>query len=437
MKTLTAVIGSVKSRDAAEELTRRILEAAVGVHPLDKVRVRLWDGTYWPSREPRAATLRLNHPGALRAMLAAGTEVALAEAYLRNDFDVEGDIEAAFELADAICAETEGWSKKLKLSHWLRGLPQRSSGNGAPPPHRATLHGRQHSLSRDRDAIRFHYDLSNEFYGLWLDSRRVYSCAYFENRDDDLESAQLAKLELICRKLDLQPGQRLLDIGCGWGGLVIHAASYYGVTATGITLSERQADYARQRLKELRLEDRVEIRLEDYRELDPAQPFDAIASVGMVEHVGRKNLARYFSLASRLLKTGGLFLNHGIGTGAFAFANRGSSFIGEYVFPDGELVSIAEMLHPAQAAGLALRDVENLREHYALTLRHWVQRLEERHDDALGFIDEPVYRIWRLYMAGCAHNFERNRLAIYQTLLEKPEPSGESPHPLTREGWYS
>ncbi|HWL54519.1 MAG TPA: cyclopropane-fatty-acyl-phospholipid synthase family protein [Chthoniobacteraceae bacterium] len=439
MKVLTAVLENVKRRDAGE-LTRSVLDALVGERPLKQVRVKLWDGSCWPDAEPRRATLRLNHPGALRAMLSAGTEVALAEAYLRDDFDVEGDLEAAFELADVISAQTGGWTRKLKVSAWLRQLPEPPGDSGDPDaatPHRAALNGRRHTPSRDREAIHFHYDLSNAFYALWLDSRRVYSCACFKNRCDDLESAQRRKLEMICRKLDLRPGQRLLDVGCGWGGLVIHAARDYGVTATGITLSARQADHARQQVRELGLEDRVEIRLEDYREHSPPQPYDAIASVGMVEHVGRRNLPLYFQQAFALLQPGGLFLNHGIGTGIAAFANRGTrSFINEYVFPDGELVSIAEMLHPAETSGFSVRDVENLREHYALTLRHWVRRLEQHHDEALHWVEEPVYRIWRLYMAGCAHSFACHQLAIYQSLLEKPTASGRSPHPLTRDGWY-
>lgn len=436
MKVLTAVLENVQRRDAGE-LTRSLLDALVGQHPLKRVRVQLWDGCCWPSPEPRPATLRLNHPGALRAMLSPGTEVGLAEAYLRNDFDVEGDLEAAFELADAISAATAGWTRKLKIAAGLRQLPEPPRKPDAASPHRAMLNGRRHTLSRDREAIHFHYDLSNAFYALWLDTRRVYSCACFKNRCEELESAQLRKLEMICRKLDLRPGQRLLDIGCGWGGLVLHAALHHGVSATGITLSRRQADHARQQVRELGLEKRVEIRLEDYREHAPPTPYDAIASVGMVEHVGHRHLPLYFQHAFALLHPGGLFLNHGIGTGIAPYANQGSrSFINEYVFPDGELVSIAEMLRPAETAGFSVRDVENLREHYALTLRHWVRRLEARHEEALHWVEEPVYRIWRLYMAGCAHSFATHRLALYQSLLEKPVASGQSPHPLTRDGWY-
>lgn len=425
-----------KRTKSPQELTCQILGEIVGSQPLAQVCVRLWDGSYWPSEVARPATLVLNHPGSLRRILSAGSEVALAEAYLQNVFDVEGDLEAAFELGDLISAQTAGWSKKLKVAHRLWQLPDQAPSGDGDILRRAVLQGQQHSLSRDRDAIRFHYDLSNEFYALWLDSRMTYSCAYFQSENDDLDAAQFNKLDYICRKLNLKKGQRLLDIGCGWGGLVIHAASHYGVLATGVTLSERQAEYARERLRQMNLQDRVEVRIQDYRTIKEGEKYDAVASVGMVEHVGRVNLDLYFGLVYRVLKPGGLFLNHGIGTGPVSFPNHGRYFITEYVFPDGELVSIAEMLRSAELAGFEVRDVEDLREHYALTLRHWVRRLEGRHEDAVKIADELVYRIWRLYMAGSAHGFSDGRFAIYQTLLTKLDTDGHGNYPLNRAGWY-
>jgi len=427
------------SPGSSRELTLRILKELAGSAPLNHVRVRLWDGSYWPDHASASsvATWVLNHPGSLREMLLANSQSALGEAYLRNDFDVEGDAEAAFELADIIRTQTEGWSRKLKMAHLLWQLPSRPAAGEQPGLRRAAFGDNQHSPSRDQSAVQFHYDLSNDFYALWLDSRKIYSCAYFQNATDDLESAQLHKLDTICRKLDLRPDQRLLDIGCGWGGLILHAASRYGVRATGITLSERQAEYAQEQVCKFGLQDRVEVLLQDYRALEGREAYDAVVSVGMVEHVGRKNLPLYFGAANRLLKPGGVFLNHGIGTGPVPNPLHGTSFIDEYVFPDADLFPLAEMLGPAEAAGFEIRDVENLREHYALTLRHWVRRLEAHHDEALRFVSEPVYRTWRVYMAGSAHQFNVGILAVYQTLLAKLSPGGAANVPLTRAAWYS
>ncbi len=298
------------------------------------------------------------------------------------------------------------------------------------------MNGTKNSPSRDRNAIRFHYDVSNAFYSLWLDPRMVYSCAYFENAGTSLEEAQLRKLDLICRKLDLQPGERLLDIGSGWGGLLIHAATRYGVKAEGITLSERQLEWTRRLIEENGLQERVSVRLLDYREMKEREIYDKIVSVGMVEHVGRKNLPAYFGQAAALLKTGGLFLNHGIGLGPVPRLNEGESFIDRYVFPDTDLYPLAEMLAPAEKEGLEVRDVDSLREHYAMTLRHWVRNLEAHHAEARQEIAEAAYRIWRLYMAGSAHGFQVGYLTIYQTLLAKIDRRGRSVAPLTREGWY-
>jgi cyclopropane-fatty-acyl-phospholipid synthase len=290
-------------------------------------------------------------------------------------------------------------------------------------------------LERDREAVRYHYNVSNDFFRLFLGPTMVYSCAYFEREDATLDEAQTAKLDLVCRKLRLRPGERFLDIGCGWGSLVMHAARHYGVQATGITLSEKQAELAQRRIKEAGLEDRARVEIADYRELRGS--FDKIASVGMVEHVGAAKLPAYFASAHRILAPGGVFLNHGITAVGETTSPRRRTFIAKYVFPDGELVPIERMLAEAERAGFETRDVEDLREHYARTLRHWVRNLESRRDEALRHVSEETFRVWRLYMSGSAGSFAAGRIRIYQSLLSKPLPNGDSRLPLTRADWYA
>jgi cyclopropane-fatty-acyl-phospholipid synthase len=406
------------------------LDELFGGSPPQGVAVRLVDGTLWPDASPRAATLVLKNEGALHAMFHTGTEIGLAEAYLRDDFDVLGDMEAAFEIADQLAAGVS-WSRSLSLLLRLRKLPSKRENR-----RNFGGDGRKHSIRRDRQAIAFHYDVSNGFYQLWLDRQMVYSCAYFEQPDLELDAAQSSKLDYVCRKLRLKAGQRLLDIGCGWGALVIHAARHYGVEATGVTLSENQAAFARARIAHEGLGDRARVELRDYREFASHEGFDAIVSVGMSEHVGTENLAAYFSAAYALLRPGGVFLNHAIGEGFRYRPAKGPSFIDEYVFPDSDIPPIQTVLTAAATAGFEVRDVENLREHYAKTLRHWVDRLEKHHDAARAYVDEPTYRVWRLYMAGSAAGFASGRLAIYQALLAKPDRAGNARLPLTRDDWY-
>ena len=400
------------------------------------VAFQLWNGVRWPDEQPRPATIVLKHPGALRAMLLPGTARGLGEAYLRDDFDVDGDIEQAMELATVLENRPAGWLTSLAdyfHVHRLPGVPaDRADGRAAP-----ALNGREHSLDRDRQAISFHYDVSNDFYQLWLDERMVYSCGYFETPGVSLDQAQAAKLDLICRKLRLRPGQHLLDIGCGWGGLAIFAASRYGVKVTGVTLSERQVEEGRDRVRRAGLTETVRLELCDYREIHPPAGFDAIASVGMAEHVGRERLPGYFKAAGALLKPGGVFLNHAISEGLRADRFCGPSFVDRYVFPDADIPPLPVVVAAAAEAGLDVRDVENLREHYTLTLRHWVGRLEAAHDRALEFVNEPTYRVWRLYMAGSAHGFAHGDLALYQTLLSRPGPGGRAGLPLTRRDWFA
>jgi cyclopropane-fatty-acyl-phospholipid synthase len=368
-------------------------------------------------------------------MLLPGTEAGVGEAYIHGAFNVEGEMEAAFEMADRLIEQTEGWSKKLKLGYLLLRLPD--SQHAPARSHSAQLSGAPHSTRRDQEAIGFHYDVSNDFYRLWLDREMAYSCAYFSHPGEELDAAQVNKFRHICRKLGLKPGMRLLDIGCGWGGLLRYAARHHGVTGEGITLSKNQLALAQERIREAGLQDKLTVRLQDYREIKQEGSYDAIVSVGMVEHVGRKMLPEYFRQACRLLRPGGLFLNHGIGLGPHPLPENSGSFIQQYVFPDTDLISIGDMLNLAEGARLEVRDVESLREHYALTLRHWVRRLEARHGEALRHVTEPVFRIWQLYMSGCAYGFQIGQLSIYQTLLAKLLPEGTSDAPSTRAGWYA
>jgi len=408
------------------------LDALLADYPRRDFQVRLWDGTTCGTERQPRFTLVLKHPGALRAMFLSPSELALGEAYVDDDYDIEGDIEAAFDLADYLLGQERSLWQSLDLTARLRRMP--GSDLLRTGLHPAGLPGPVHSKDRDRQAVRYHYDLPAEFYALWLDRRMVYSCAYFAKPEEDLDTAQVRKLDYICRKLRLRPRERLLDIGCGWGGLIMHAAAHYGVEAVGITLSVPQAELARKRLHESELNNRCRVEVCDYRDLETNQQYDKIVSVGMFEHVGEELLPEYFRRACSLLRPGGVFLNHGIAYSA-NYRRRGPSFTDRYVFPDGELLPISTSLRAAELSGFEVRDVESLREHYALTLHHWVRRLEARAEEARRITNDATYRIWRLYMAGAAHGFRTGRLNLYQTLLARPR-HGDSGLPLTREDCY-
>lgn len=412
--------------------------------------VRLWDGEQWhsPGSEKPSCTIVFASPGALHSMAVNPGEVALGEAFLSKEIDVEGDLFSVFDVAEHIFQCPRGQRQRA-----LDVVGAVFSGIG----HRLK-EGKTHSIERDHAAITYHYDQPPEFYRPWLGSTMAYSCAYFESPRDSVDTAQTNKLEIICRKLRLQPGERFLDIGCGWGSLILHAAAHHDVYAQGITISKEQAAKAAARIEEGHLTQSCEATLLDYRAA-PSQfaPFDKIASVGMFEHVGLKNLPLYFTTARKLLKPGGVFLNHGIARSQFQ-GNRGnsflhkmvvpflreslmfhrprnSSFIDKYVFPDGELVTIAQAIRAAEGAGFEVRDVENLREHYELTLRGWVRGLEQNRDALLKLVPEKTYRIWLLYMAGSAAAFKRGDLNLFQTLLSNPD-HGRTGLPLRRADWY-
>lgn len=431
--------------------SRAVLGMLLGAPEERAIAVRYWDGELEGPRHASRLTLVLKHPGALRRMLLPPSELRLAEAYIADDVDAEGDLEVAAQLGEQMAMRLRPASFVRRVLPHVLALPATRRVDASGPSTRrrwglAAL-ARQHTPSRDRKAVRYHYDVGNEFFALFLDPRMVYSCAYFKTGRESLEEAQEAKLDHCCRKLRLEPGELLLDIGCGWGGMIIHAAQRYGVHALGITLSENQADVARRRIAAAGLSDRCRVEVRDYRQLGRSETFDKIVSIGMVEHVGRRRLGEYFAVAYRALRPGGLFLNHGIVTvdGARAkslprrlsdWAWRGRGFIKRYVFPDSELLPLGEHVSAAERSGFESRDAESLREHYALTLRHWVRRLEMKHDEALRLAGEPTYRVWRLYMAASAHQFASGRINVEQLLLAKPQRSGESGLPLTRQDLY-
>lgn len=413
----------------AEKIIRRIFRSYPG-----SLAIRLGDSrTVVFGRGAPAFTLVFRRLAPFRNMILFGNPLQLAEAYFRQWLDIEGDIYAALGLRTFLESLELPIDEKLQL--WFSALAMEELPEvrgGASRTWTRPLTMLSHSRRMNRDAISFHYDVSNEFYRLWLDKQMVYSCAYFEHAGDSLEQAQQNKLDLICRKLQLAPGERFLDIGCGWGALVIWAAKHYGVSAHGVTLSRKQYDLALQRIREENLEGQVTVELKDYRDIAGEAAYDKIASVGMFEHVGLKNLPVYFSTVYRLLKPGGLFLNHGITQDVEGGSRTvGSKFIARYVFPDGELDRISNIERVMERCQFEIHDVESLRPHYALTLRQWVSRLERQYEEALNYVPESVYRIWRMYMAGCALQFENGEVGVYQVLAAKRngKPLGL---PLTR-----
>jgi cyclopropane-fatty-acyl-phospholipid synthase len=397
--------------------------------PDPPVAVELHDGTvHGPADSP--ARLVFRSPLALRRLLTAPGELGFARAYVAGELDVEGDIYSALALHERLSAarlSPRQWLAAARLvgRAGLRPLP--------PPPEEARLRGRRHTPQRDARAVRHHYDVSNRFYRLVLGPSLTYSCGVFADPTATLEDAQAAKHELVCAKLGLQEGMHLLDVGCGWGSMLIHAAERYGVSGLGVTLSPPQAELARERVAEAGLADRVEVRLADYRELR-GERFDAISSVGMFEHVGAQ-LGAYFRRLRELLRPGGRLLNHGISRppGRRARFTR-RSFVDRYVFPDGELHEVGSVVSTLQRAGFEARHLESLREHYALTLREWVTNLEEGWDEAVSEVGAGRARIWRLYMAGSALGFEAGRLQVHQLLGVRAE-GGVSGMPLRPGSW--
>ncbi|BBO19878.1 MAG: cyclopropane-fatty-acyl-phospholipid synthase [Rhodocyclaceae bacterium] len=382
----------------------------MGGHDLP-LRLRLWNGREAVLGPSPIVTFEIKSISALRRLLRPSL-ASLGQAYVDGLIDIEGAIDDVIAVAARLSAR---------------------AGRRARRAARRVRHTRR----IDAEAIAYHYDVSNAFYRLWLDEEMVYSCAYFRSPDDSLEQAQRAKIDHILAKLRLAPGQRLLDIGCGWGALVMRAAEKYGARAVGITLSRNQHDLARSRVAAAGLADRVDIRLQDYR--DVKETFDRVVSVGMLEHVGLKNLRGYFAKTRALLADGGVCLNHGITSTDPDSAESpfgGGEFIERYVFPHGELPHIGFLLKEMAAAGLEATDVENLRRHYALTARHWSRRFERNGARLREMVGEKRYRIWRAYLAGCAYGFEQDWIALHQVVAVKAGDPRGNPLPLTRDYMY-
>ncbi|WP_043264649.1 cyclopropane-fatty-acyl-phospholipid synthase family protein [Streptomyces sp. CT34] len=435
--------------DAAVRLTK-LAEKVLGA-PLP-VRIRAWDRS--ESGPPGAPALVLRNRRALRHLLFKPGELGLARAWVAGDIDVDGDLYEALDLLAELVWERPANAPKPRRAAGLRALARpeiRAAARellslaGAPVPpappaeEARPRRGPLHTLLRDKAAISHHYDVGNDFYELVLGPSMVYSCAYWgtgEGGAASLEDAQRDKLDLICRKLGLKEGQRLLDVGCGWGSMVLHAAREYGVRAVGITLSEEQAGYARKRIADAGLADRVEIRVQDYREIHD-EPFDAISSIGMAEHVGRARYAEYASALYALLKPGGRLLNHQIARRPLADeeAYHVDEFIDRYVFPDGELAPVGRTVGQLEEAGFEVRDVEAIREHYALTLRQWVANLEAHWAAAVRLTSPGRARVWRLYMAASALSFERNRIGVNQVLAVRTPDSGAAGMRLRARDW--
>ncbi|MEV0094752.1 cyclopropane-fatty-acyl-phospholipid synthase family protein [Streptomyces sp. NPDC050738] len=427
--------------DAASRLTA-LADDLLGT-PLP-VRIRAWDGS--ESGPPGAPVVVLRHRRALRRLLWKPGELGLARAWVAGELDIEGDLYEALDLLAGLLWERGADAKDAV--HPIRNPALRAAARELltiagpfpppPPPPEELRHRRGvvHTKRRDKKAISHHYDVGNDFYSLVLGPSMVYSCAYFEDADTTLEEAQRAKLDLVCRKLDLKEGMRLLDVGCGWGSMAIHAAREYGVQVTGVTLSTEQAAFARKRIAEEGLTDRIEIRVQDYRDVHDG-PYDAISSIGMAEHVGSTRYREYADDLYALLKPGGRLLNHQIARRPERdeSAYHIDDFIDRYVFPDGELAPVGRTLATLEEAGFEARDVEVLREHYALTLRQWVANLEARWPEAVRMTSPGRARVWRLYMAASALSFERNRIGVNQILAVKTPEDGASGVRLRPRRW--
>jgi cyclopropane-fatty-acyl-phospholipid synthase len=360
-------------------------------------------------------------------LASAPSQLGLARAYVTGDLEIIGDAYTALSRLYPVDFINVSWSDRLKL---VREFGPKAFHRPAPPPQERTLNGRRHSKNRDADAIHHHYDVSNQFYSWVLGPSMAYTCAVFPSSDASLESAQEEKFDLVCRKLGLEPGMRLLDVGCGWGGMTMHAVKHYGVKAIGVTLSQQQAAYGKESIEQAGLTSQAEIRFSDYRDVAESG-FDAVSSIGLTEHIGRSNYPSYFSFLYGKLRPEGRLLNHTITRPHDDWVSHfRKSFINRYVFPDGELSGPSQVMTAMNSAGFEVRHEENLREHYALTLKHWCENLEDHWEEAVAEAGLGTARVWRLYMAASRLGFDINMIQLHQMLGVKLGPGGTSGLPL-------
>lgn len=415
--------------------SRRLLDELTSDYGPRDFFVRYWNGETDEPAPGQASrfTLILEHPGALRSMFWPFDKLALGESYIYGDFEIEGDFHAFFALLRHLINRRFSPLTKLKLLRLMMALPKerrpRTGRQGVQ------LSGAVHSKGRDRQAISYHYDLPAAFYELWLDRLQMYTCGYHRKPDDDCDAAHAQKCEMICRKLRMKPGDRLLDIGCGWGGFIEYVATHYDVECVGITISREQAEFARQRWQKAGIADRCRLEICDYRDFKDAKGFDKVSTICVIEHFGVAKLPEYFRCVHRLLKPGGAFLNQHITMAAGHPVPKWRGFARKYVFPDGELQPISDTLRMAEYAGFEIRDVECWRDHYMKTLEQWFANLEARRAEIVALTDEVTFRIYRLYLAGSLSGFHTGLYKVYQTLQIKPS-EGPSGLPLTRDDWY-
>lgn len=420
---------------ATHVLLKRLFSAFDG-----HFQVKLWDGEVLELGKKPAALdgtpfkLIFNTPKTILNLIKNNHPLCLAEAYFNGEIDIEGDMFALLKLREQLEGLSLPWlTRCLAFFHLIKSKTPTEPVATHQAVSKTLAPVQSHTREENKQAIAFHYDVSNDFYRLWLDPAMVYSCAYFQSSEQDLQHAQEAKLDLICRKLMLERGDNFLDIGCGWGALVIHAAKYYGVFARGVTLSTQQMLYANHQIALAGLEHCACVYLEDYRDIQGREVFDKIASVGMFEHVGLNNLDTYFATVNRLLTHDGLFLNHGITSDVAGWPSCvGKAFINQYVFPDGQLDTVSNIQLHMERSGFEIADVESMRAHYALTLRHWVRQLTLKHQEALQFVSESSYRVWHCYMTASALSFESGGLGLYQILANKRHHL-HAKMPLTRQ----
>ncbi|GAA3285279.1 class I SAM-dependent methyltransferase [Dactylosporangium vinaceum] len=418
--------------DPLTERTIRVLDAVLDDFGGRRFAVRDWTGRRHDPPGPAEFELILTGPGSLRAMFFPLNDRTFGEAYVTRAIDVEGDLVAAMRVAYTIIETRVPAAVRARQLRLLLTLPR--AGTGRPRELRARRGGRAHSVARDRRVNDFHYSRSNDFYRLWLDEWMAYTCGYFRTDADSLDAAQVQKFDLVCRKLRLREGDRLLDVGCGWGGLAIHAARHYGAVVHAVTNSTAQAELAAERVAAAGLAGRCRIELTDFRALDDTRRYDHVSSVGLVEHLGPAVWRTYLAKVWRLLEPGGTLLNHGM-TGK-AGEPVGSPFLDAYVFPDARLMTIGATVRAAEDAGFEILDVENLRRHYARTIRAWRERLDAAEAEAVALVGDRTVRVYRIYFAGLEHAYRRGRINLHQTLLQK-SPAGRTDLPMSREDWYA